>query len=74
MITIYKTGELGLEIMDEIVKGCWISVVDPTPDELAQALKAAASFKPYQPAELTSLLERGKPMAAQWGPVRGPVA
>ena len=45
-----------------------------TPDELAQALKAATSFKPYLPAELTSLLERGKPMAAQWGPVRGPVA
>jgi predicted aldo/keto reductase-like oxidoreductase len=45
-----------------------------TPAELAQALKAATSFVPYQPAELTSLLERGKPLAAQWGPIRGPVA
>ena len=34
MITIYKTGEQGLEVMDEIAKGCWINVVDPTPEEL----------------------------------------
>lgn len=36
MITIYKTGEQGLEVLDEITKGCWINVVDPTPEELAQ--------------------------------------
>ena len=36
MITIYKTGEQGLEVLEEITKGCWINVVDPTPEELAQ--------------------------------------
>jgi magnesium transporter len=36
MITIYKTGEQGIEALDEIVKGCWINVVDPTADELAR--------------------------------------
>ena len=36
MITIYKTGEQGLEVITETVKGCWINVVDPTPDELGQ--------------------------------------
>ena len=34
MITMYKTGEQGLEVVDEITKGCWINVVDPTPEEL----------------------------------------
>jgi magnesium transporter len=34
MITIYKTGEQGIEVIDEVVKGCWINVVDPTPEEL----------------------------------------
>ena len=36
MITIYKTGEQGLEVLEEITKGCWINVVDPTPEELAR--------------------------------------
>ncbi len=36
MITIYKTGEAGLEVLDEVGKGCWINVIDPTPEELAQ--------------------------------------
>lgn len=36
MIKIYKTGEQGLEAQEEIGKNCWISVVDPTPDEMAQ--------------------------------------
>ena len=36
MITFHKTGEHGLEVVDEIAKNCWINVVDPTPDELAQ--------------------------------------
>ncbi len=36
MITIYKTGEQGIEVLDEITKGCWINVVDPSPEELAR--------------------------------------
>ena len=36
MITYHKTGEHGLEVVDEIVKNCWINVVDPTPDELTE--------------------------------------
>ena len=36
MIRIFKTSEQGLETIDEIVKGCWIHVVDPTTDEIAR--------------------------------------
>lgn len=35
MITIYKTGEHGLETVPEVVKGCWVNVIDPTTDEIA---------------------------------------
>ncbi len=34
MITIYKHSETGLLQMSEPTEGCWINVVDPTPDEL----------------------------------------
>ena len=34
MITIYKNTEFGLEIISEIVPGCWINVIDPTTDEI----------------------------------------
>lgn len=49
MIGIYKTGEQGLEIQEEIGKGCWINVVDPTPDEIAQLrrLELPAEFITY---------------------------
>jgi len=49
MITFYRTGEHGLEVVDEIVKNCWISVVDPTPDELTQlrALDLPPEFITY---------------------------
>jgi uncharacterized protein len=45
-----------------------------TPDELRRALGAARAFQPFTPAEMTSVMERAKPMAQQWGPLRGPVA
>jgi magnesium transporter len=35
MITIYKTTEHGLEVVPEVCKGCWISAVDPSPNEIA---------------------------------------
>ncbi len=47
MITFYKTGEHGLEVVDEIVKNCWISVVDPTPDELTELAGAGHSAGVY---------------------------
>jgi len=34
MITAYKSTEHGLEKISEIVNGCWISVVDPTTEEI----------------------------------------
>jgi magnesium transporter len=34
MITIFKTGEQGLDRIDEIAKGCWINVIDPTAAEI----------------------------------------
>jgi hypothetical protein len=42
-----------------------------TLEELRAGLKAAREF---QPIELSSLVTRGKELAAQWGPLRGPVA
>jgi magnesium transporter len=35
MITIYKTTERGLEVVPEVCKGCWISAVDPSANEIA---------------------------------------
>jgi len=34
MITIYKNTESGLEVIPEVVTGCWVSVVDPTTNEI----------------------------------------
>lgn len=34
MITIYKTTENRLEIIEEVVNNCWINVVDPTAAEI----------------------------------------
>lgn len=36
MLTIYKTVEGGLERLEQPVNGCWINVVDPTPEEIRQ--------------------------------------
>ncbi len=49
MIKTYKTGEQGIELQEEIGKGCWISVVDPTPDEMVQLrdLKIPPEFITY---------------------------
>jgi uncharacterized protein len=43
-------------------------------EELRQGLDAARKFKPLSTVELSRLAERGRLMAAQWGPLRGPVA
>lgn len=34
MISIYKSTENGLEVIQEIVTGCWINLVNPTPEEI----------------------------------------
>jgi magnesium transporter len=34
MLTIRKSTEQGLDIQEEFVNGCWIHVVDPTPEEI----------------------------------------
>jgi magnesium transporter len=34
MITIYKSTDHGLEKIDAIVNGCWISVIDPNTEEI----------------------------------------
>jgi magnesium transporter len=36
MITFYKTTDQGLQVVEEICKGCWINVVDPIPQEIEQ--------------------------------------
>jgi magnesium transporter len=35
MITIYKSTEAGLTTLTEPTEGCWINMVDPTPEEFA---------------------------------------
>jgi magnesium transporter len=35
MITTLKNSEIGITQLDEITSGCWIHVVDPSPDEIA---------------------------------------
>jgi len=34
MITIYKNSEKGLMVLSEPITGCWINVIEPTPDEI----------------------------------------
>ena len=36
MITIHKNTETGLIQLPEPVKGCWINVINPSPEEIAQ--------------------------------------
>jgi aryl-alcohol dehydrogenase-like predicted oxidoreductase len=43
-------------------------------DELRMGLKAAREFQPLTPPEISGLVPRGQTLAAQWGPLRGPVA
>lgn len=43
-------------------------------DELRQAMAAARNYRPFSPAELAAVTERGKTLAAEWGPLRGKVA
>ncbi len=45
-----------------------------TLEELRKALAAARAYKPLSPAEMTRITQRGQQLAAQWGPLRGPVA
>ena len=45
-----------------------------SPEELRQALAAAKAYKPLSAAESKALAERGKRLASEWGPLRGPVS
>lgn len=57
------------------VSGVSVAIIGlRTPEELRQALAAARSFKPFDQAEMATVTDRGKLLAAQWGPLRGPVA
>jgi magnesium transporter len=49
MITIYKNTENGLEVIPEVATGCWISVVDPSREEIAElsALDIPQDFLTY---------------------------
>ncbi len=44
-----------------------------TPEELRQGLAVARGFKPLSGAERQELAKRGRELAAEWGPTRGPV-
>jgi magnesium transporter len=49
MLTIYKTTEQGLGVLDEVVRNCWIHVVNPGPQEIErlQALGIPPEFVTY---------------------------
>ncbi|HNT77969.1 MAG TPA: magnesium transporter CorA family protein [Anaerolineae bacterium] len=49
MITIFKTTDEGLVQVSEVVAGCWIRAVDPTPEEISrlQAMGIPADFIAY---------------------------
>jgi magnesium transporter len=36
MLTILKNTEQGLQVLENFVNGCWVNVIDPTPEEIAQ--------------------------------------
>jgi len=57
------------------VQGVSVAIIGlRTVEELRQALTAARAFHPFDAKEMTLVTERGKSIAAQWGPLRGPVA
>jgi len=43
-------------------------------DELRQGLAAAREYRPLAQKEMSAISARGQALAAQWGPLRGPVA
>ncbi|MFN0170999.1 MAG: aldo/keto reductase [Bryobacteraceae bacterium] len=43
-----------------------------TVEELRQGLAAARAYQPLKTSELTQITSRGKTLAAEWGPLRGP--
>jgi magnesium transporter len=49
MLTIYKTTEKDLEVLDEVVRNCWIHVVNPSPQEIErlQSLGIPPAFLTY---------------------------
>jgi uncharacterized protein len=56
------------------VEGVSVAIVGMrTADELRQALAAARAYRPLNRQEMTQATIRGKALAAQWGPLRGPV-
>lgn len=57
------------------VAGVCVAIIGlRTQEHLRQALAAARAYQPLSPAEMTGVTERGKVLAAKWGPLRGPVA
>lgn len=49
MLTIYKHSDTGLQTLTEPVNGCWLNVVDPTPEEIdrLQALAVPTDYIHY---------------------------
>lgn len=57
------------------VQGVSVAIIGVrTVEELRKGLAAARAYKPLTEKEMTGVTERGKVLAAQWGPLRGPVA
>jgi len=56
MISIYQTRDGRLEAVEEQVDGCWASLIDPTPEEIARVRTAVEVPEDF----LTHALDRGE--------------
>src|SRR3972149_2058303 len=56
MISIYQTRDGRLDTVEELVDGCWASLIDPTPEEIARVRTAVEVPEDF----LTHALDRGE--------------
>jgi len=57
------------------IPGVAVSIIGyRTPAEMQRGLAAAKAYQPLGSEEAAALAERGKALAAEWGPSRGPVS
>jgi uncharacterized protein len=52
---------------------CVVNLGMRTVEQVRAAVNEARSYRPLTPAESTAIEERGRALAARWGPTRGPV-
>lgn len=56
MVTIYRSRDGTLETVDDLVDGCWVSLIDPGPDEIERFRQALGVPEDF----ITHALDRGE--------------